>query len=272
MAPLEYHLIGNWRFDIDEALLRNEEGARPLEDRAARTLAVLCRRRGEIVARDELLAEVWQGRTVSPNSVAIVIGDLRRALDDDTRSPAYIVTVAKRGYRLNTEPEQPPKLPEPERPQPPGQSGRRNFRRMAAGIVLVLAVAIVGLPKLSSQRRTLVVEPVSNDTGVAIYQPLASALSAVVTDRTTRFASIRMISSDAKSLALSGAPDLQMISRLILWNGAPELALKAIDGRTGTVIWSAFATGPAADLARSTSLRLDELDRKLHSKAELHGK
>ncbi|ASG23858.1 winged helix-turn-helix domain-containing protein [Nitrospirillum viridazoti] len=53
--------IGGWTFD--GAVLRHADGTeRRLEGRAARTLAALCVRRDEVVSRDALLAEVWQGR------------------------------------------------------------------------------------------------------------------------------------------------------------------------------------------------------------------
>lgn len=270
MAAADDYLIGNWRFDIEEGALRDGGSTRPLEDRAARTLAVLCRRRGEIVSRDELLAQVWQGRTVSANSVAIVIGDLRRALDDDARNPAHIVTVARRGYRLNTEPQQPPDAPEPERSKPQEHSRRPYLQMIAAGMSLLLVLAVVGLSRHSSHPQELTVEPASNDTGLASYQPLANALSAVVTDRVMRIDAIRMVLSEARPSAPGGAEGLRMTSRLILWNGSPELALRITDSRTGIVIWSAFAAGPAAGLARSTSLRLDELDHKLEQEGRFH--
>lgn len=272
MAGVDYYLIGTWRFLVQDAILRDGQTTRPLEDRAARTLAVLCRRRGETVSRDELLAEVWQGRIVSSNSVAIVIGDLRRALDDDARRPAHLVTIAKQGYRLNAEPAQPPEIEAFPGHQPPDRTARRYVWGVAAAVAVLFGLLMVSLPARYSHLQELVVAPVSNDTGVPSYQPLASALSAVVTDRVARFGSIRMIAPEAKAAAHGAAPALQLVSRLILWNGVPELALKAIDGRTGTVLWSGFAAGGAAELAHSTSLRLDELDRRLDPDAWRHNR
>src|SRR2546430_2002138 len=103
--------IGDWRFHAGEDELRRPGERRKLEHRAARTLELLCGRRGEVVSREAILEAVWQGRAVSPNSVAIVISDLREALGDDARSPRHIETVAKRGYRLHAE----AAAPKPER-------------------------------------------------------------------------------------------------------------------------------------------------------------
>jgi DNA-binding winged helix-turn-helix (wHTH) protein len=92
--------IGEWSFSPREAALSRGDERRRLENRAAETLEHLCRKNGEIVSHAELVEAVWQGRSLSPNSVAVVIADLRRALEDDARTPKYIETVPKRGYRM----------------------------------------------------------------------------------------------------------------------------------------------------------------------------
>src|ERR1700744_2827969 len=92
--------IGRWVFDREAARLVSGTEERKLEDRAARTLTLLCDRRGAILSQEEILQIVWQGRTVSPNSLAVVIRDLRRGPGGDARQPRFIETIAKRGYRL----------------------------------------------------------------------------------------------------------------------------------------------------------------------------
>jgi DNA-binding winged helix-turn-helix (wHTH) protein len=82
------YTIGGWRFDPADPVLRDGARTVPLDDRAARTLEMLCEQRGAVVSKEALVARVWKGRTVSANSVSIVIGSLRRALSDDLRSPS----------------------------------------------------------------------------------------------------------------------------------------------------------------------------------------
>ncbi|MEA1647849.1 winged helix-turn-helix domain-containing protein [Nitrospirillum sp. BR 11164] len=238
------HRIGDWTFD--GVALRHADGTeRRLEDRAARTLAALCARRGEVVGRDALLAEVWQGRAVSANSVAVVIGDLRRALGEDAGEPAHLVTVARQGYRLNA-----------------GVAPAPRFQR---GVIAVgaAAAALAGLALFMAAPgpvswRTVVVAPVSNDTGATDYDPLSRALGEVVTNRLSRMEGVAVTAPGTT------VPDgLALTPRLILWNGAPELSLTATDIATGTVVWAAFAGGPAGDLAKVTAARLDGLDARL---------
>ena len=55
---------------------------------------------GDLVTKDQLLADVWGIRDVSDGRVMRVIRAIRVALGDDTRQPSYIETIPKRGYRF----------------------------------------------------------------------------------------------------------------------------------------------------------------------------
>ena len=59
------------------------------------------RRRGAVVSRDELLAQVWgYDASVVSRTVDTHIGELRRKLERDPATPRHILTVRKAGYRL----------------------------------------------------------------------------------------------------------------------------------------------------------------------------
>ncbi len=64
-------------------------------------LSVLLKNRGAVVARRDLLDEVWgyPSRIVS-RTVDTHIAELRRKLEEDPGNPRHIVTVRKVGYRL----------------------------------------------------------------------------------------------------------------------------------------------------------------------------
>jgi DNA-binding winged helix-turn-helix (wHTH) protein len=69
----------------------------------AKTFAVLCyllERAGQLVSKDELLAQVWTGTAVAEGALTVCITELRKALGDDPKSPRFIATVPKRGYRF----------------------------------------------------------------------------------------------------------------------------------------------------------------------------
>jgi DNA-binding winged helix-turn-helix (wHTH) protein len=63
-------------------------------------LRCLVRGGGRTVSRDQLLAEVWEGQHIAEIGVTRSIAELRRALGDTARTPRFIETVPKRGYRL----------------------------------------------------------------------------------------------------------------------------------------------------------------------------
>lgn len=71
-----------------------------LEPKAIDVLCALAGDAGQTLLREELLDRVWEGRPVVEGTLSRVILSLRQALGDDARSPTYIETVQKRGYRL----------------------------------------------------------------------------------------------------------------------------------------------------------------------------
>jgi DNA-binding response OmpR family regulator len=64
-------------------------------------LAALARRRGAVVSRRDLLAEVWgYADSVFSRTVDAHVALLRRKLEPEPAVPRYILTVRKSGYRL----------------------------------------------------------------------------------------------------------------------------------------------------------------------------
>ncbi len=72
----------------------------PLSPKLVQVLACLAEGRGELVSRDLLLDRFWPDVTVSDNTLTRAIADIRHALDDAAGTPAYIQTLARRGYRF----------------------------------------------------------------------------------------------------------------------------------------------------------------------------
>lgn len=72
-----------------------------LAPQPSQVLAMLVRRAGELVTREEIRAEVWGGTVVEFDlAVNYCIREIRKALGDDANQPRYVETVPKRGYRL----------------------------------------------------------------------------------------------------------------------------------------------------------------------------
>ena len=63
-------------------------------------LCCLAQRAGALVTKDELLDAVWRNLHVTESSLSVSINAVRLALGDDPRSPRFIETVTRRGYRF----------------------------------------------------------------------------------------------------------------------------------------------------------------------------
>ena len=73
-----------------------------LTPKAFDVLAMLVRRSGSLVEKDELFSEVWPNTIVEESSLSQKIYQLRRALDDGS-GQEYIQTVPRHGYRFVAE-------------------------------------------------------------------------------------------------------------------------------------------------------------------------
>lgn len=81
-----------------------------LRPKAYAVLNHLVGRPGQLVTKEELLTTVWADTFVSDAVLKVTIRQLRDALDDDPKSPLFIETAHRRGYRFIgqiTETEQP---------------------------------------------------------------------------------------------------------------------------------------------------------------------
>lgn len=71
-----------------------------LEPRMMEVLVALAEHAGEVVSAEQFLIEVWRGTFYGDNPVHKAIAYLRKVFGDDLKSPRYIETIRKRGYRL----------------------------------------------------------------------------------------------------------------------------------------------------------------------------
>lgn len=71
-----------------------------LKPKAFAILRYLVDRAGRLVTQDELLDAVWPDTHVNPEVLKRHVFDIRGLLGDDPRNPAYIETLARRGYQF----------------------------------------------------------------------------------------------------------------------------------------------------------------------------
>jgi DNA-binding winged helix-turn-helix (wHTH) protein/TolB-like protein/cytochrome c-type biogenesis protein CcmH/NrfG len=98
-----YFEFGPFRMDLRERLLLRDGEPIALTPKAFDVLAVLVRRGGSLVEKDELLNEVWPDTIVEESSLSQKIYQLRKILDGGSDEDNYIQTVPRHGYRFVAE-------------------------------------------------------------------------------------------------------------------------------------------------------------------------
>lgn len=93
--------VGDFRVDVAANELTAPDGSmNRIEPRLTALLVRLAQAAGAVVSRETLIGEVWSRRMVNDEVLSRAIADLRQALHDDSRTPRYIETIPKSGYRL----------------------------------------------------------------------------------------------------------------------------------------------------------------------------
>ncbi|NID16104.1 winged helix-turn-helix domain-containing protein [Luteibacter yeojuensis] len=92
--------LGDWTVRPALGVIERHGERIRLEPKLLDVLVCLAERPGDVVGIDQLLDRCWAGDFYGDNPVHKTIAMLRRALGDDARSPYYIATIRKRGYRL----------------------------------------------------------------------------------------------------------------------------------------------------------------------------
>jgi DNA-binding winged helix-turn-helix (wHTH) protein/Tol biopolymer transport system component len=92
--------IEQFLFCDQQQTLSSNEQVQQLEPMAVELLSYFCQHPDCIVSRDELINSVWLGRIVSDSAVNKVVTKLRKHFDDDAKSPRFIATFPKKGYKF----------------------------------------------------------------------------------------------------------------------------------------------------------------------------
>ncbi|MGH7311572.1 MAG: ATP-binding protein, partial [Candidatus Rokuibacteriota bacterium] len=93
-------IFGPFRLDAGtESVWRDAEEIR-LRPKTFALLRYLAGHPGRLVTKDELVEAVWRGVAVGDAALAVCVGEIRKALGDEARTPRFIETVHRRGYRF----------------------------------------------------------------------------------------------------------------------------------------------------------------------------
>jgi DNA-binding winged helix-turn-helix (wHTH) protein len=110
-----------FRLDIDNQEFWRGDHAIALRPKTFAFLLYLARHPRRLVTKRELLTNLWADVSVNDDLLRSYIREIRAALGDDARTPRYLATVARRGYKFLPEVvTSPPEEHRPSSVPPPG--------------------------------------------------------------------------------------------------------------------------------------------------------
>jgi DNA-binding winged helix-turn-helix (wHTH) protein len=132
--------LGNARIGPALRTMTGPEGIATLEPRMMQVLITLADAQGEVVTRDELIMECWDGQVVGDDAINRAISGVRKA-GRDAGADFQIETISKAGYRLT--------LPVTAKAVVPDASGLPRRAAIATGLA-----ALAGLGLWAATRTT----------------------------------------------------------------------------------------------------------------------
>lgn len=100
VTPTDYWQLGPLKYHARARRLCAGSQQLYLEPRQHQLLLCLLQLQGQVVSRDQLIAQVWQGRIVSDSAINRAVSQLRKAFAKLDAKQNYIETLPKLGYRL----------------------------------------------------------------------------------------------------------------------------------------------------------------------------
>jgi DNA-binding winged helix-turn-helix (wHTH) protein len=142
---------GEWRFgqftvDTRTHEVRGNGRVVRLAEKPFLVLAALLENAGELVTREELHRRLWADETFVDfdNNLNTAVASLRELLGDSARSPRYIETLPRLGYRLIAAVEPPHQGSSTSVPTETGRNAPRAVLAFAVTVVVLVLGALVG--------------------------------------------------------------------------------------------------------------------------------
>src|SRR5690349_16304499 len=93
-------VFGPFVLDATNARLQRDGRSLAITPKSFDVLHYLASRPQLLVTKQELLSALWPDVIVSDASVKVCVLEIRKVLGDDAKTPKYVETVHRRGYRF----------------------------------------------------------------------------------------------------------------------------------------------------------------------------
>lgn len=199
--------FGPWTVLPERDLIRDGEQERHIEPLVMNVFVVLASHSGGVVTRNQLVDAVWEGRPQSDEVITRCISSLRRSLGDDAKTPQYIETLQKRGYRVM----QRVRLPDATEPEQRGAFGLRPLHLLLLAAAVVVLI-VLGQLLIDERSTSLTDVPIS---AVAVYPFECKQAASNPSEHLCHGFAEEAIS------ALKRIPDLRVIRMRLPYSGTP---------------------------------------------------
>ena len=249
--------LGDWEvLPLRGVLRRGEHEERP-EPRVFGVLIALAKRDGDLVTRDELVDELWDGRPTSDEPINRCLSQLRRHLGDKSRPHQYVETLTRRGYRL-VQPVELLEAPAAEATAPPDTSANAPvapWKAVATGVVVATIAWLVWTLWPPGDFRSIGVVPFENASQDPANNYLVSGFKDElvntlhnIPDFTVKSSRLGHINEEVTSIASSLGVDAVLSGRVHRNGDQLQIFYTVEDGRNGDVVATAELEGPVSEI------------------------
>jgi TolB-like protein/DNA-binding winged helix-turn-helix (wHTH) protein/Tfp pilus assembly protein PilF len=271
-APIRFGI-----FEVQDGELRRQGAKIKLQEQPLQILLMLLERPGEVIAREELQKRLWPADTFVDFDRGLnrAVNKLREALGDNSESPRYIETLARRGYRFigPVETAAPHlSLAKLEGSQP-AESSKKRWLFAAGGALAAILLLLLGLTtggmrllpwRAQPRIESLAVLPLQNLSSDPAQDYFADGMTDGLITEVARISSLRVISRTSIMQYKGAHKPLQMIAK--------ELGVDAVV--EGTISYSGQKVRITAQLIRASDDRhlwSEKYERDLGDALKLQG-
>jgi adenylate cyclase len=222
------YLFDDYALDTERRELRRGDAQVAVEPKVFDLLMYLVENRHRVVSRDDLIANVWDGRIVSESAIGRCINGARSAVDDSGEAQRLIKTLQRKGLRFVGEVRE-----EPARPD------------ASAGTVGAERTAAASLP----DRPSIAVLPFDNLGEDAKQAYLSDGITEDIITELSRFSDLFVIARNSSFQYKAKALDVRQVGRELgvryvlqgsLRCGGDRVRISAqlVDAATGAHRWA----------------------------------
>jgi adenylate cyclase len=183
------YLFESYALDTDRRELRLGADLVRVEPQVFDVLAYLIQNRERVVSKDDLLASIWEGRSVSESALTSRINAARRAIGDSGDRQRLIKTLLRKGFRF--------------------VGAAQELQQKPAAAVAEHPALVLALP----DRPSIAVLPFMNMSGDAEQEYIADGIVEDITTELSRFRELFVIARNSSFHYKDRAADVRQVGR-----------------------------------------------------------